>query len=233
MVDRDGETLPAVRGRLLTTGKQAVMYPGALPRDPARVLSPARAGAETWLDADYGLMSFRPRQNGPAPRHGPAPYPAGPRRRIPDRGPAVILSPATPDDAAPLARILGDWLRDAGWIPVLHDRAEDLGFVARMIDSHTRSGRPRPGPDRLSSRSNKATSQASTSPPTHRGKGIGKALLDAAKTDEPRLALWTFQANTRAIAFYQREGFAELERTDGIGNEENLPDVRMIWRRDA
>ncbi len=65
----------------------------------------------------------------------------------------------------------------------------------------------------------------------HRGRGIGKALLDAVKAEEPRLALWTFQANVDAIRFYAREGFCEVERTDGAGNEERLPDVRMIWRR--
>ena len=46
MVDRDGEALPMVRGRLLSTGKQAAMYPGELPSDPARLLSPARKGAD-------------------------------------------------------------------------------------------------------------------------------------------------------------------------------------------
>jgi predicted YcjX-like family ATPase len=47
-------------GGSLETGRQAVMYPGALPRDPARILSPAREGAERWLDAEYGLMAFAP-----------------------------------------------------------------------------------------------------------------------------------------------------------------------------
>ncbi|MFZ1467749.1 MAG: YcjX family protein [Paracoccaceae bacterium] len=70
-VERDGISLPAVRGRLLTTGKQAVMYPGALPRDPARVLSPARQGAEHWLDADYGLMAFAPARMQLIPGEGP------------------------------------------------------------------------------------------------------------------------------------------------------------------
>ena len=71
LAERDGQSLPAVRGRLLTTGKQAVMYPGALPRDPARVLSPARAGAERWLDADYGLMTFAPARMQLDPGIGP------------------------------------------------------------------------------------------------------------------------------------------------------------------
>ena len=60
MIDRDGVALGAVRGRLEETGKQTVMYPGELPQDPARLLSPARAGAQEWLGADYGLMTFAP-----------------------------------------------------------------------------------------------------------------------------------------------------------------------------
>jgi hypothetical protein len=49
-----------VRGTLLDTGKQAAFYPGALPDDPAHLLTPARAGAEKWLDADYAIMRFAP-----------------------------------------------------------------------------------------------------------------------------------------------------------------------------
>ena len=59
-IHRDGMALDAVRGRLLDTGKQAAMYPGQLPADPAKLLSPARAGATKWLDADYGVMGFAP-----------------------------------------------------------------------------------------------------------------------------------------------------------------------------
>ena len=59
-ISRDGVALDAVRGRLLETGKQAAMYPGQLPADPAKLLSPAREGAEKWLDADYGVMGFAP-----------------------------------------------------------------------------------------------------------------------------------------------------------------------------
>jgi len=68
---RDGETLPAVRGTLLATGRPAIMYPGALPSDPARILSPAREGAERWLDADYHLMGFAPARLTLKPGEGP------------------------------------------------------------------------------------------------------------------------------------------------------------------
>ncbi|WP_069301039.1 YcjX family protein [Neptunicoccus sediminis] len=56
----DGETLDLVRGRLLSTGKQAAMYPGRLPEDPAVLLKPAEQGAERWLDGDYAIMGFAP-----------------------------------------------------------------------------------------------------------------------------------------------------------------------------
>lgn len=58
-VTRDGVELPVVRGRL-ADGRQAAMYPGRLPEDPARLLAPARDGAERWLDAEFGLMGFLP-----------------------------------------------------------------------------------------------------------------------------------------------------------------------------
>ena len=59
-ISRDGHSLDAVRGRLLATGKQAAMYAGELPTDPARLLSPAREGASRWLDAEFGVMGFAP-----------------------------------------------------------------------------------------------------------------------------------------------------------------------------
>jgi hypothetical protein len=67
---RDGQTLNAVRGRL-PSGKQAAMFPGLLPTDPARLLSPAREGAEKWLDADYALMGFAPARLTLKPGEGP------------------------------------------------------------------------------------------------------------------------------------------------------------------
>ena len=65
-----GETLPMVRGTL-EDGRQAAMYPGTLPEDPARLLSPAREGAERWLDGDYAVMRFRPPGTPLRPGEGP------------------------------------------------------------------------------------------------------------------------------------------------------------------
>ena len=65
----------------------------------------------------------------------------------------------------------------------------------------------------------------------HTGKGIGLKLLNFAKVRSPdALELWTFQVNTGARAFYQREGFEEVELTNGSNCEEKQPDVRMVWK---
>lgn len=70
-IQRDGAPLDVVRGRLLATGKQAAMHAGDLPADPARILAPAREGAERWLEAEYGLMAFAPARMTLKPGDGP------------------------------------------------------------------------------------------------------------------------------------------------------------------
>jgi chorismate mutase len=55
-------------------------------------------------------------------------------------------------------------------------------------------------------------------------------LLELAKAQRPDgFGLWVFESNVPARAFYARYGLVELERTDGAGNEERRPDVRMVW----
>ncbi|MFD2174644.1 YcjX family protein [Rhodobacter lacus] len=70
MIPHEGEELPAVRGRL-KDGRSVALYPGDLPEDPAQLLAPAREGAESWLDADFGLMSFAPAPVVLRPGEGP------------------------------------------------------------------------------------------------------------------------------------------------------------------
>lgn len=70
-VTHDGQTLNVVRGRLANSDKRAAFYPGDLPSDPARLLAPARQGAESWLDGDYSVMSFAPHAVELSPGDGP------------------------------------------------------------------------------------------------------------------------------------------------------------------
>lgn len=62
------------------------------------------------------------------------------------------------------------------------------------------------------------------------GRGVGTALLDLVKALRPGgFALWVFESNEPARRFYRRHGLVELEHTDGSGNEERSPDLRMAW----
>ena len=69
--NHNGASLGVVRGQLLSADKQAAFYPGELPSDPAHLLGPARSGAESWLDADYEVMSFAPAPLTLKPGDGP------------------------------------------------------------------------------------------------------------------------------------------------------------------
>jgi ribosomal protein S18 acetylase RimI-like enzyme len=61
-------------------------------------------------------------------------------------------------------------------------------------------------------------------------RGIGKTLLNMAKTRRPsRLYLYTFQRNTSARAFYETQGFRIVDMSDGTRNEETEPDIRYQW----
>ena len=67
--------------------------------------------------------------------------------------------------------------------------------------------------------------------PKFQNLGAGSKLLELAKMRFPaRLELWAFQGNHRAREFYAKNGFVEVEWTDGSGNEEKTPDVRLNWR---
>lgn len=129
-------------------------------------------------------------------------------------------------DAGWCARVLGDWVRETGWMPILHTREEDAAFVAGLIartEVLVAEGGflAREGEEVL----------ALYLSPVARGRGVGRALLDAAKQGRDRLTLWAFQRNEGALRFYAREGFVAVERTDGEGNEAGLPDVRLVWER--
>ena len=70
-VQHEGRALDMVRGTLIEGGKRAAFYPGDLPEDPAHLLTPARDGAERWLDADYSVMRFAPQPLTLKPGEGP------------------------------------------------------------------------------------------------------------------------------------------------------------------
>lgn len=67
--------------------------------------------------------------------------------------------------------------------------------------------------------------------PGRTGRGIGSLLLDAVEGTHPDgYELWVFESNAGARRLYEARGFVVVERTDGSGNEEGAPDLRMAWR---
>ena len=62
-----------------------------------------------------------------------------------------------------------------------------------------------------------------------RSKGIGKALLDYAKSRKPRLDLSVYQKNERALAFCRREQF--VVQSEGIDGDTNEAEIQMLWTR--
>ncbi len=62
-----------------------------------------------------------------------------------------------------------------------------------------------------------------------RSSGIGKQLLDFVKAMKKQLRLHVYQKNTRAVEFYQREGFRlQSESSDEDAGEK---EYCMIWSR--
>ena len=60
-------------------------------------------------------------------------------------------------------------------------------------------------------------------------QGIGKILLNSAKDKRNRLLLNVYRKNTRAISFYQREGF-EIQ-SESLDEATGEKDYIMIWRK--
>ncbi|WP_417523734.1 GNAT family N-acetyltransferase [Marinovum sp.] len=133
-------------------------------------------------------------------------------------------------DAGKLAAILTEAMDTPPWKPNLHTGAQDVAHCGNMIDKGW--VRVAEGEDGrimgFIARNGEEIESLFVAAP-ERGHGVGVALLNDAKSACKRLELWTFQLNTGAQKFYEREGFTEINRTDGATNQERLPDVRYAW----
>lgn len=137
-------------------------------------------------------------------------------------------------DADAIARTIADSRRSAGALipPPVHSISEDRAWVRRVVlveqevwvVDHGASGIV--GVLALS----RGWIEQLYVLADFAGCGIGSALVAVAKQRHPTgLQLWTFASNSRARRFYAHHGFIVAEETDGSGNEERSPDVRMTW----
>jgi len=141
------------------------------------------------------------------------------------------LRPARADDAPTLAAILSDWTEGAGWLPRVHSRQDHAGFLARLVAEMEVTVAVRSG-EVVGFLARRADCIHGLYLAGHaRGQGIGRRLVAAAQGAMPVLTLWAHERNAPARGFYAAQGFVEVERGDGSGNDERLPEVRMEWRR--
>ncbi len=112
------------------------------------------------------------------------------------------------------------------WLPVLHTPEEDAHFFTREIETSASWGADSDGNLLgFALRRDGWLNHLYIDPPSWRS-GIGTALLDLVCA-EATVELWVFAQNEVARRFYAAHGFAEVERTDGSGNEERASDIRL------
>ncbi|WP_170782899.1 GNAT family N-acetyltransferase [Ruegeria lacuscaerulensis] len=145
----------------------------------------------------------------------------------------VILRPARSTDAGATGEILHGFAREHDWMPELHSHAETIAFCGRMIDQDwVTVAESDDGVVGFLALNGVEVHSLYLSAPA-RGQGIGQRLLDHAKAERSHLSLFAFQANGGARRFYERNGFAEVARSDGSDNDENLPDIKYVWYREG
>ena len=140
----------------------------------------------------------------------------------------IPIRPARPADAAACAAILNGWIDATPWMPRVHPAEEVVRhYRETVLPAQEVLIAGREAAEGFLALDGSLVSALYVASP---GKGLGRALLDAAKAMRARLELWTFLANGGARRFYEREGFGEVRRTTG-DNEEGLADVLLGWER--
>ena len=145
----------------------------------------------------------------------------------------VKLRPARSTDAGTTGEILHGFARENDWMPELHSCAETIAFCGRMIDQGwvTVAETDKGVVGFLARHGDEVHSLYLAA--AARGQGIGRKLLDRAKTERSQLSLYAFEANGPARRFYARHGFVEVARGNGSDNDENLPDIRFVWNAEG
>lgn len=142
----------------------------------------------------------------------------------------VLLRPATREDADAIATIHLVAREQAAMPPGIHTEGEVRAWLERRVDADEVWLAEVAGVPAAYARLTPTWLDDLYVDPAYARRGLGTALLDLAKAQRPGgFCLWVFEMNVPARAFYARHGLVELERTDGEGNEEKAPDIRMAW----
>jgi GNAT superfamily N-acetyltransferase len=141
------------------------------------------------------------------------------------------LRTAAPDDVADLVGVFRRSRTAAmPWLPALHSLDEDLAFFGGQVANQQAWVVDRDGTIEAFAIAAAGWLNHLYVEPDRRGHGLGTRLVEQVQQAFPDgLQLWVFQRNVAARRFYAARGFREVETTDGSGNEERTPDVRMRW----
>lgn len=143
----------------------------------------------------------------------------------------VTIMPARSLDAGAVGHILSVANDAMPWLPRVHSAAEEIKYAGQMIDAGwVRVARFKAQVVGFIAR-HETEVYALYVLPEAQDKGVGTALLKDAMATCEKLSLWSYEANGVASHFYGLRGFVEVDRTDGSGNEAQLPDIRYEWTR--
>jgi GNAT superfamily N-acetyltransferase len=144
------------------------------------------------------------------------------------------LRRATAADAEAIAAVFSASFRLLDFLPMLHTVAEDRWFVANVIlnECDVTVAEDKSGIVGFLARQADEVRLLYVHP-ARIGMGAGTQLIEAAQANADTLELWCFQANIRARRFYEAHRFRPIRFTDGADNEEQTPDIRYRWEREA
>jgi len=137
----------------------------------------------------------------------------------------VTPARATIWQAPRLLGVLWAFTRRTDWLP----RSRPAWVDARLMVWIIRRGWVRPLAGMAFIARDGARIHALYVHPARRGQGLGRILLDEAKAGHDRLELWVLERNIAARRFYAAQGFEEVLCGRGMGNDEDLPDILMVW----
>jgi putative acetyltransferase len=146
----------------------------------------------------------------------------------------MIICKASSAEATAIAQIHRKARQKAmPWLPILHTPEQELWFFSTVVlpIENVLIAREETRPVGFIS-SHQGWLNHLYIAPDRWGLGLGTRLLAAARSDSDHFQLWVFQENMKARQFYYKHGFREREFTNGRGNEERVPDVRMEWSRE-
>ena len=151
----------------------------------------------------------------------------------------IILSKAQIGDSAVIAEIyISSRKKFLPYAPSAHSEADMRDYIRRLVSDGgvtiAKEGEIILGFIAVASNDDCGEIDQLYLHPNYVGLGIGTQLLNHAKAVLGGcIKLYTFQQNTAARRFYERNGFVAIMLTDGSTNEEKCPDVLYEWRRNG